>query len=527
MIIKTKKVIAGVLTLIALLILFCVLFSGNYVNGNATFNNHFEAYSFIKYSGLAFILVGISAMTIKLSFRHEKIIKLLLWMLIIFMAIIALIIQPYAPVYDSMNVNEQVFELVQNYPNPHWSTYFSVFPNNVPITIFLFWIDFLFKYFLKSMNNLLLLNAIVGQVLMLLSLHSLSKIAEKIFGSNARNVLLVFCLFTPTYLMQFTQIGYSDTFSLPFLIIGIKYLINVFYNSNEDSLKITDIKSINWGLCKNIFCSGLYLSIALFLRPNVIVALLGVFFVLGTFFWKQWRRIAFLCVVVLFFSFGAQKVSEFTQVKTNYYQLSINQDNQMPTESWLLTAYYLGGRSGNEINQITDKYVSFSQRKAYIQKELFKKIKSLGVLGIIMTWRDKANILFGIKSDFGMQYFSSFRNASDKKRQNWYEATYRFLTPKMIHITMTATLTSLFSFILIPFLLHKNRRQTTLFSSTSFQKKTILLLILSIFDSLSLFYILLWEVQEHYIYMMLPFLLLLGAVTWTLILENFIKRQRK
>ncbi|MFH0349079.1 hypothetical protein ACG92U_02155 [Leuconostoc citreum] len=81
----------------------------------------------------------------------------------------------------------------------------------------------------------------------------------------------------------------------------------------------------------------------------------------------------------------------------------------MPIESWFLTAYYLGGRSGNEINAITDKYHNYDQRKAYIREKLFEKFAALKLTGIIRTWHNKINVLFGIKTDFGMQYFNSFR----------------------------------------------------------------------------------------------------------------------
>ena len=74
----------------------------------------------------------------------------------------------------------------------------------------------------------------------------------------------------------------------------------------------------------------------------------------------------------------------------------------MPIESWLLTAYYNNGRSGSEINQITNKYQEYDKRKSYIRSILFAKLRSLGPIGIINTWKTKCSVLFGIKSDFGM-----------------------------------------------------------------------------------------------------------------------------
>lgn len=41
-----------------------------------------------------------------------------------------------------------------------------------------------------------------------------------------------------------------------------------------------------------------------------------------------------------------------------------------------------------------------------IREKLVNKLRQLGVFGILTTWRDKTNVLFGIKSDFGMQFFN-------------------------------------------------------------------------------------------------------------------------
>lgn len=195
----------------------------------------------------------------------------------------------------------------------------------------------------------------------------------------------------------------------------------------------------------------------------------------------------------------------------------------MPIESWFLTAYYVGGRSGDEINTITNKYTNYDQRQAYIREKLVGKLKQLGVIGVLTTWRDKTNVLFGIKSDFGMQYFNQFRNGQDRKLQAQYRTNYDNLTPIMIHSTMMVTLTSFLSFAWLPFYLF-NKRQNESDDSSTYRQRVTIILILGIFESLSLFYILLWEVQEHYIYMMFPFLMFIGAILWTQVINNLLKK---
>lgn len=522
MVSKLRHVIVILMTTIALMMMLSVLFSGNMIHANMTMNNQFTAYSLLKYLFLGMALLVIAALVTRLSHHHDKLVKRVLWAIIIGIVIFAILVQPYAPVYDSMGVNVQVYDLVNPFPHGKWSNYFSIFPNNVPITTFLFWIDMPFRHFLTGLEDFLLLNAVYGQLLMLFSIYHMSKLADKMFGSPTRNVLLLFYVFVPTYLMQLTQIGYSDTVSLPFLVIGIRYVIELFYNLKNDNTQLLTWRRLGINDFKAIVLSSVCFAIALFLRPNTIVALLAIAVIIGVFFWRQWQLIIMILVALSLSHVVVKEAGSMTTNMTNY-QVSHDKNLQMPIESWFLTAYYLDGRSGNEINAITDKYKKYDQRKAYIRSKLLGKFKDLGPIGILTTWRDKTNVLFGIKSDFGMQYFNQFRNHGDHTLQEQYQSNYKFLAPKMIHSTMTVTLLSILSFGILPFYFFAKNKTTDLnndradFKNNSFS----ILMILGVFESLSLFYILLWEVQEHYIYMMFPFLLLLGASLWRWAIHQF------
>ncbi|WP_459523720.1 DUF6020 family protein [Leuconostoc lactis] len=522
MLIKSRRAIIGIITLIALLMLFCVLLSGHFWTANATFNERFTVFSLLGYLGLVMGLLGLTALVVKLSDHYDNLVKNFLWTLIILIVVGALVIQPYAPVYDSMGVNGQVYDLLHQYPKSQWSPYFSIFPNNVPISIFLFWLDFPFRHMLKTLDDVILLHAIYGQVLMLISVYQLSKLAELVFGDKARNVLLLYYLFVPTYLMQFTQIGYSDTFALPFLVAGVRYLIEIFYQVKAGEKAASFAKVINRQNWRQLLLATVCLAVALFLRPNTIVVLVASVVLLLLFLWREWRLLLVLLVALSICSFTLKQGAIVTQDKT-HYQVSNDQNAKMPIESWFLTAYYLGGRSGDEINTITNTYTNYDQRQAYIREKLVGKLKQLGVLGVLETWRDKTNVLFGIKSDFGMQYFNQFRNSQDSQLQAQYQATYQTITPIMIHATMMVTLTSILSFIWLPFYL-LNTRQNESDDSSTYRQRITIIVILGIFESLSLFYILLWEVQEHYIYMMFPFLMFIGAILWTRVINNLFKK---
>jgi hypothetical protein len=54
------------------------------------------------------------------------------------------------------------------------------------------------------------------------------------------------------------------------------------------------------------------------------------------------------------------------------------------------------------------------------------------------------------------------------------------------------------------------------------QQRYAMSMLLMTFEALTLFYVLFWEVQEHYIYMMLPFLLAIGAILSTFLADKIL-----
>ena len=318
MLTKSRHVIVGMLTTIALLMLFCVLVSGHLLTANTTFNDRFTVFSLLAYLGLAIGLLGLTTLVVKLTDHYDELLKKFLWTLIILVVVGALFIQPYAPVYDSMGVNGQVYDLLHQYPASQWSPYFSVFPNNVPISIFMFWLDFPFRHILKTLDDVILLHAVYGQVLMLISIYQLTKLADIVFGAKARNVLLLFYVFVPTYLMQFTQIGYSDTFALPFLVAGVRYLVEIFYQVKSGEKATSFAKVINRQNWRQVLLAAVCLAIALFLRPNTVVALIAIVVLLLLFLWREWRLLLVLLAALTICSFTLKQAATITQEKTHY-----------------------------------------------------------------------------------------------------------------------------------------------------------------------------------------------------------------
>lgn len=92
MLTKSRHAIVGMLTVIALLMLFCVLVSGHLLAENTTFNDRFTVFSLLAYLGLAMGLLGLTTLVVKLTDHYDELLKKFLWTLIILVVVGALFI---------------------------------------------------------------------------------------------------------------------------------------------------------------------------------------------------------------------------------------------------------------------------------------------------------------------------------------------------------------------------------------------------------------------------------------------------
>ena len=108
--------------------------------------------------------------------------------------------------------------------------------------------------------------------------------------------------------------------------------------------------------------------------------------------------------------------------------------------------------------------------------------------------------------------------SSDVQAQKKYLKIYHQLTPKMIHLSTITVLTAVLSLFILPiYYLFKNNGDLK-----NEQQRYAMSMLLMTFEALTLFYVLFWEVQEHYIYMMLPFLLAIGAILSTFLADKIL-----
>ncbi|MGO3577429.1 MAG: hypothetical protein ACTIOB_03960 [Leuconostoc falkenbergense] len=219
-----QRFVMTTMAVIAIFFGISILLSGHIFSNNSSFHDTFKLFPLWK--NILFSMLLLCSITIVwwLSTKKESSVRFIFWCIIIFLVVGAIFFQPYKPVFDNFAVNLQAFHLVKDFPKCSWHQYFSIFPNNVAITNLLFWLDTPFKGIINTPEDLFFINACIGQGLMLFSIYQSMRLLDLIFDKKFGNVLLFFYILSPTYLMQFTQVAYSDTYSLPFLVASFRYV---------------------------------------------------------------------------------------------------------------------------------------------------------------------------------------------------------------------------------------------------------------------------------------------------------------
>ncbi len=113
----------------------------------------------------------------------------------------------------------------------YYEEYFHVFPNNLGAAFFLKNIYSIALFF--SINNYFLVGVALNLLLINISIILVFLISEKLWGIQAAFTALMLCLSCiPIYF--FTPIFYTDTFSLPFLVLSL-YLYILARDAKNDS----------------------------------------------------------------------------------------------------------------------------------------------------------------------------------------------------------------------------------------------------------------------------------------------------
>lgn len=392
--------------------------------------------------------------------------------------IMTLIFFPNTVYHDPYRVLSQADQMAAN-QNTWDITYFWRYPNNVSITYLMsLWLRITQLFGLSTNTAIHLLSIIVldGFILyFLVVIRRLNQNNSMVLGAFA------FFVLTPFAYTYYLQVFYSD---LPTMFV-LLLVLSILYRWPTYSRR----QKIGAGL-------GLVVTILVgdLIKPNLIVLIpalvivavwLGVKKRLG-------KSQLMIPIILIMLGFGLSvPTTQAIQHTSNYHT---NPKFELPATHWMLMAYNAGTQgtySGTDV--INDNaQPNPKARQAYDLQQISKRVKKLGVFGVIKLWLTKVGILLSV-SDIQDWYNGGFRAAPA-----WYQQHAQFFNAMISLIYTTAT------FVFWLFLI---TRLTTWRVNLSDQQQVVALIAIVTALGYIAFHTLLWEVEPRYGQAILPLLM--------------------
>lgn len=219
------------------------------------------------------------------------------------------------PTYDLSHAISKVHEMLNNKAVFGFSSYFSIYPNQIPLTLFIYFIEHVGVLigFSSPDDFMILYNAFMTS----LTLLCVYFIIKKLFNSRLALIgLLLLAIYPDFYL--FVPYYYTDILSLPFGIIGFLLIIDA------------DKK---FGIKGNLeyLLSGISFAIGFKLRVVILILLIA--YILVKLFKEGLINVLRIAIVVLSMSATLMVYSLFVYP---HFQVSLNESMKLPISHWIM-----------------------------------------------------------------------------------------------------------------------------------------------------------------------------------------------
>lgn len=442
-----------------------------------TFTSIFKIYTNDYYSlSSIVVLMGsvISIMSITLLYRflgkmnakqHTKIAVVGFFIVFLLMLLWGLN-NRIIPTYDLSHVISKVNELFSNNHIFGTSTYFSIYPNQIPLTLFIFFIENigLNLGFSDPESFMIVYNAFMTS----LTLLGVYFIIKRMFNSRiALMGFLLLAIYPDFYL--FIPYYYTDILSLPFGIIGFLLI-----------LKADSVRGIKANLL--YLLSGIMFAIGFKLRVVIVILLIA--YILVTIF--RTRPRTYMVKLSLIILSMAATIMVYTNFIYPEFDITLDSDLKLPATHWIMM-----GLNKETSGRYTDEDVMYSLRSKDIKKRIDKRLKNINFDFVV----DKLSLVW---SSGNHDIVSKYANMKT------FGVTYNFLNGKnrifLLYFAqiLKVTIYILFLITLVHEFMIKN----------VFRDSKSIVMIVAVFGAI-LFY-LIWEALLRYSFSFLPWILIGG-----------------
>ena len=251
------------------------------------------------------------------------------------------------PNYDFLSVQKEVQEMLKNGGNFVSTTYFEGYKNQIPITLFSYYV---YKIaILLKIGNLKLFSTIISAIFIVITAFFTYLSVKKVKDYKLALITLIFFVANPIFYLYASSI-YSDIICMPFATIGI-YLF-ILAMKTEKSKKIIS----------SIF-SGIMIIIGFSFKPVIGILLVGM--IIGVFIDNKFNRksvVGILCLIA-----GAIIGILLIKLICMPFNLPNDKNKEVPITYWLK----MGVNTDSDGGYTQNDFKEYAKQPTYM-----KKIKS-------------------------------------------------------------------------------------------------------------------------------------------------------
>ncbi len=281
-------------------------------------------------------------------------------------------------VYPSWDFG-QIYDIAVNFATSNHptfgSSYLYVCSNNIMFTVIL---ELIFKLlYLIGIKNFLETGIIINIIMIDISIIYTYLLINKINTNYSKPYLIFILLFSP--LIFYIPIFYTDTISMPFIIVPIYYLYLYFYKKQKISYLII---------------SSIILGIGSMIKPTILILLVAllIYFVLINNKKNNYYIILPILIGLIVLPLILQKV-----FINHFFDQESLSNYKIPTVHYILIGLENNGEYSEkrykEINSYVGEDIKVKETKIKIDKRINEMIKNKEILGfynrkIAYTWTD-------------------------------------------------------------------------------------------------------------------------------------------
>ncbi len=272
---------------------------------------------------------------------------------------------PISSVTDLSHIIEYVNRLFSESSLTITGPYFSKYTNQIPLLIIVYGFTKIGSIF--NCANVLLMGTIFNAIFISTTAYFIYLTAKEIKSPKAGLLSLIFMIINPIFYL-YTSYFYTDTLCMPFAIIGLYLIIKSLKSNNSKKQILLSILSV--------FSFYLGLKIRVVVIILLIAILLYIFISTNLKYKLKIYTSLFLGICLGLFGYKAI---------TNYFDISINNNQTFPITHWLmmgLNEEYTGGYNEPD-HTLTYNEETYEEKKETNIAEIKKRINELGPIGLI------------------------------------------------------------------------------------------------------------------------------------------------